>query len=74
MPSARWSLHDALVRGVQAVTAILIVLLGCLHFADRERPQETRRQFYLGTPSSIRARSALALGEIVVGFAVLLST
>jgi hypothetical protein len=56
---------------VQVVVGLLIVLLGCVHFADRHRPQEARRQYYLGSPSSVRGRAALALVEIVLGFVVL---
>jgi hypothetical protein len=59
------------VRGVQTLVGIFIVLLGCLHFADRDRPNESRRQRYFTTPSSPAGRGALALAEIVVGLAVL---
>ena len=57
--------------GVQAVVGMIIVMLGCLHFADRYRANEARRQFYVGTPTSVARRSALALVEIVIGFALL---
>lgn len=59
------------MRGLQTVVGLLVVVLGCLHFPDRYRPQESRRQFYLGTPSSVAGRAALALTEIVIGFALL---
>jgi hypothetical protein len=56
---------------VQQAIAIVIVLLGCVHFADRDRPQQARRQYYLGTPSSVAGRTALALVEVALGFVLL---
>ena len=59
------------MRGLQTVVGLIVVALGCVHFADRDRPQDSRRQFYLGTPSTVVGRSGLALLEIIVGFVLL---
>ena len=49
----------------------MCVLLGMVHFLDRDRPIEARRHFYLGVPSTSLGRAFLASGEVAVGFLLL---
>jgi hypothetical protein len=58
---------------VQAVVGILILLLGLLHFVDRDRAPQAIRQYYLGVPTNVLVRGGLALVELAVGAVVLLT-
>lgn len=56
---------------MQAVAGGLCVVLGCLHFLDRGRPQQAR-SFYVGNlRTSPGTRAVIALIEVVVGFVLL---
>jgi hypothetical protein len=57
---------------VQTAVGLICVLLGLLHFLDRDRPQE-HRSFYFGSivARSPRTRAVLAVIEIAVGFVLL---
>ena len=56
---------------MQTLVGLTCVALGCLHFVDRGRtPHE--RSFYIGSvKTSHRMRGALALIEVLCGFALL---
>jgi hypothetical protein len=51
----------------------MCIFLGMIHFADRERPQQARRSYYLGYPGSVAGRGVLATLEVGVGFVLLFS-
>jgi hypothetical protein len=56
---------------VQTVVGLVCVVLGCLHFADRDR-RSHQRSFYLGAVrTSPGLRGALALVEVVCGLVLL---
>ena len=50
---------------------IACVFFGMIHFADRDRPEPSRRHIYLWHPSSETGRALLATLEVAVGFLLL---
>jgi len=49
----------------------MCILLGMIHFVDRERSNDARRVYYLGHPATVTGRAVLASLEVVVGFLLL---
>jgi len=47
------------------------VVFGMVHFLDRNRPVEARRQYVPGVPVSATGRALLASAEVAVGFVLL---
>lgn len=56
---------------MQVALGLMIILLGVIHFADRDRPPQEVRTYFLGTPRSSLGRGGLAVIEVVIGFIVL---
>jgi hypothetical protein len=59
---------------VRTAAGFACVLLGILHFVDRDRPSQART-YYFGNvvPSSPVIRGVLAIAEVGIGFALLFS-
>ena len=56
---------------MQVAVGLVCVLLGMVHFLDRDRPVEARRHYFLLVPPTSLSRGLLATGEVLVGFALL---
>ena len=56
---------------MQVAAGLVCVLLGMVHFLDRDRPVEVRRHYFLFVPPTSLGRGALATGEVLVGFLLL---
>ena len=60
--------------GLQAALGVLFVLIGCMHFALRDREPESRSIYFGGLRFASGTRTALAVSEVVVGAVLILTT
>lgn len=56
---------------MQVGLGLAIILLGVMHFFDRDRPPQEVRTYFLAAPRSALGRGTLAVSEVLIGFLVL---